>query len=159
MSDIVDPATRSRMMAGIRGRDTKPELIVRSGLHRAGYRYRLHDPRLPGRPDLVFPGRRAVIEVRGCFWHGHDCGLFRWPATRPEFWRKKIAGNIARDQRNRDALLTSGWRVAEVWDCQLKGRNRKEPDAIIGRLSAFLEGSEAFLSIGGDQTVTIRDDE
>lgn len=146
-------------MAGIRGKDTKPELLMRSGLHRAGYHFRLHDRRLPGRPDLVFASKRAVIEVRGCFWHGHDCALFRWPATRPEFWRDKIAGNVTRDARNREALLDAGWRTAEVWECQIKGPDRKDPAAILERLSAFLEGSERVLSIGGAQTVTIREDE
>lgn len=143
------------MMAGIRGRDTKPELLIRSGLHRMGYRFRLHGAKLPGRPDLVFAGRRAVIDVRGCFWHGHDCHLFRWPATRREFWRDKIAGNIARDGRNREALLNGGWRMAEVWECQLKGRERQPIEVVMDALSGFLDGNDHRLVIGLDRTVAV----
>jgi len=142
-------------MAGIRGRNTKPELLIRSGLHRMGYRFRLHGKGLPGKPDMVFASRRAVIEVRGCFWHGHDCPLFRWPATRPEFWREKIATNIARDARNREALLAQGWRVAEVWECQLRGLGRRPVDEVVGELAGFLRSPSPFLSIGGSQTVTV----
>lgn len=146
------------MMAGIRGRDTKPELLIRSGLHRMGFRYRLHGKGLPGRPDLVFASRRAVIEVRGCFWHGHDCPLFRWPATRPEFWREKIAANIARDVRNREALLAQGWRMAEVWECQLKGPLQRPVGEVLDELDGFLRSKAPFLSVGGSQTVTICDE-
>ena len=140
-------------MAGIGGRNTKPELLIRSGLHRMGYRFRLHDRRLPGKPDLVFPSRRAVIEVRGCFWHGHDCHLFRWPATREEFWRAKIAGNIARDRRNREQLMEEGWRIAEVWECQIKGRERQPAGEVLDELADFLEDDEERLVIGADRTV------
>lgn len=145
-------------MAGIRGRNTKPELLIRWGLHRMGFRYRLHGKGLPGRPDLVFTSRRAVIEVRGCFWHGHDCPLFRWPATRPEFWREKIATNITRDARNRQALLDRGWRLAEVWECQLKDRGRRPVDEVVAELAVFLRSASPFLSIGTSQTVTISEE-
>ena len=158
MTDIVDAATRSRMMAGIRGQHTKPELLIRSGLHRMGFRFRLHGSRLPGRPDLVFPRYGAVIEMRGCFWHGHGCPLFRWPATRPAFWQEKIAGNIRRDARNREALLVLGWRIAEVWECQLRGPGRTDPARLLDRLATFLRSSEPALSFGGDQTVMIPDE-
>lgn len=155
MTDVVAPATRSRMMAGIRGRNTKPELLIRSGLHRMGFRFRLHGKSLAGKPDMVFASRRAVIEVRGCFWHGHDCRLFRWPATRQEFWREKIATNITRDARNRDTLLDQGWRMAEVWECQLKGPRRRPVAEVLDELAAFLRSPATFLSVGGSQTVTI----
>ena len=156
MPDIVDEATRSRMMAGIRGRDTKPEMLIRTGLHRMGFRFRLHDGRLPGRPDLVFFARNAAIEVRGCFWHGHDCHLFRWPGTRREFWHEKISGNIARDARNRAALLDAGWRLAEVWECHLKGREGQPAEEVLQRLAVFLQGDEKRLVIGADRNVEIR---
>ncbi len=143
------------MMAGIGPADTKPELMLRRGLHALGYRYRLHDRRLPGRPDMVFPGRRAVILVHGCFWHGHDCHLFRWPGTRPQFWRDKIGGNIARDARTRTQLLEEGWRVAEVWECTLRGRERWPFKDVLARLTAFLDGDEALVSLGTDATVTV----
>lgn len=143
-------------MAGIRGRDTRPELLIRSGLHRLGYRFRLHDRKLPGRPDLVFRSRMAAIEVRGCFWHGHDCHLFRWPGTRQEFWQAKISANIVRDQRNRELLLEAGWRLAEVWECQLKGRHRQSPEQVLSALAAFLEGKGPRCVIGTDRTVAVR---
>ena len=93
MADVVDRKTRSRMMSGIRGKNTRPELLIRKGLHARGFRFRLHDKRLPGKPDLVLPKYSAVIFVHGCFWHGHDCHLFKWPQSRREFWRKKITRN------------------------------------------------------------------
>jgi DNA mismatch endonuclease, patch repair protein len=124
LADIVDKATRSRMMAGIRAKHTRPELVIRSGLHRRGFRFRLHDKRLPGKPDLVLAKYRAVIQVQGCFWHGHDCGLFKWPSTRQDFWRRKITGNQQRDQRNLAALEALGWRCLTIHECALKGRGR-----------------------------------
>ena len=150
-------------MAGIRGRDTKPELLIRTGLHALGLRFRLgHGYRvrgrlLPGRPDLVFPGRRAVIMVHGCFWHGHACALFRWPATREQFWREKITVNIARDRRVRMQLVESGWRVLEIWECQLKGRDRTPIGEVLDRCREFVASGEVVASIGDDQIVTTED--
>lgn len=141
------------MMSGIKGANTAPELAIRSGLHRLGYRFRLHDRKLPGRPDIVLRSRGVVIEVRGCFWHGHDCNLFRWPKSRGEFWAQKIIGNINRDTRNRLALLNAGWRVAEVWECQLKGPQRRPLDDVLETLSEFLQSSTSHIVIGGEQTV------
>lgn len=112
------------MMAGIRGANTKPELVIRLGLHGLGFRYRLHDRRLPGKPDIVLPRYRAVVLVHGCFWHGHDCALFKWPKSRDSFWRGKIDGNKVRDARAEQALRDDGWRVLRVWECALKGRGR-----------------------------------
>ena len=120
MADVVDTATRSRMMAGIRGADTRPELVLRRELHRRGFRYRLHVRGLPGRPDMVFPRWRAALFVHGCFWHGHGCTLFRWPKNNEAFWRTKIEGNRARDTRKADALRQAGWRVGSVWECALR---------------------------------------
>lgn len=134
-------------MAAIRAANTKPELLIRRSLHALGFRYRLNDRRLPGRPDLVFPRRAAVLFVNGCFWHGHECALFRWPATRPDFWRDKIEGNVRRDVRAEDALIASGWRVGIVWECALKGRGHPPLHAVIDSLTAFLEGSEVFVSV------------
>ncbi|WP_162071038.1 very short patch repair endonuclease [Burkholderia sp. THE68] len=125
MIDVVDSATRSRMMSGIRGRDTKPEILLRSALHRRGYRFRLHVRELPGKPDIVFPGRRAVVFVHGCFWHGHDCPLFKWPQTRPEFWKQKILRNRQNDEKAVAALQAAGWRVGIVWECSLRKSDKK----------------------------------
>ena len=102
--DVHDKATRSRNMAAIRGSDTKPEMMIRRGLHARGFRFRLHDRKLPGRPDLIFPRHRAVLFVHGCFWHGHGCHLFKWPSTREDFWRQKIGANVARDETSKEAL-------------------------------------------------------
>ena len=145
------------MMAGIGPRNTKPEMMIRRGLHALGWRYRLHLKDLPGRPDLVFPGRKAVIFVHGCFWHGHDCALFRWPSTREDFWKAKISGNVRRDHRVRDELIAMGWRVLDVWECTMRGRHRLPPEEVLAGCVAFLEGSAAQASIGADQTVTVDD--
>jgi DNA mismatch endonuclease (patch repair protein) len=149
MADIVPPATRSRMMAGIRGADTRPELILRSGLHRAGFRFRLHDRALPGCPDMVFVRRRAVLFAHGCFWHGHDCHLFRWPTTREAFWRAKIDRNRAVDARADAALAVAGWRRGVVWECALKGRTRLPEGEAVARCAAWLESDAATLDIRG----------
>jgi DNA mismatch endonuclease (patch repair protein) len=136
MVDIVDAETRSRMMRSIRGKDTKPELLLRRALHARGFRYRLHLKGLPGRPDLVFPKYRAVAFVHGCFWHRHPgCPKATTPATREDFWQNKFAENIARDRRNIDQLQSSGWRVLVVWECELA------PDAVaptVKRVSDWL---------------------
>lgn len=129
-------------MAAIRGADTKPEMLVRRALHARGFRYRLHDRRLPGRPDLIFPRYRAVLFINGCFWHGHDCPLFVWPKSRSEFWRAKIGGNIDRDLRNEAELEARGWRVGVIWECALKGAGRRDPGDVIDNITGFLEGAE-----------------
>lgn len=118
--DIVSPAVRSRMMGGIKGKDTMPERVVRSAAHRLGLRFRLHRKDLPGRPDLVFPKYRTVLFVHGCFWHRHDCRLAAVPASRPEFWANKFSATVSRDVRNRLLLEAMGWRVAEIWECETR---------------------------------------
>lgn len=121
MADIVDAATRSRMMSGIRGKDTKPEFLVRRGLHARGFRFRLHGSKLPGRPDLVLPKYSAAVLVHGCFWHAHGCSLTKIPQTRPDFWRQKLEGNQARDARQLAELNDMGWRTLVIWECALRG--------------------------------------
>ncbi|MGY2267701.1 very short patch repair endonuclease [Pseudomonas sp. SDO5561_S422] len=119
--DIVDGVTRSRMMAGILGRNTKPELIVRRYLHACGYRYRLHRKDLPGKPDLVFSKYKLVIFVHGCFWHRHaNCVYATSPGSRRDFWEEKLNGNVSRDQKQISLLNAKGWRVVVVWECGLK---------------------------------------
>lgn len=142
MVDVVDAATRSRMMSGIRGRNTKPEILIRRLLHRRGFRFRLDVRELPGRPDIVLPRYRAAIFVHGCFWHGHDCPLFKWPQTRPEFWREKIARNRANDAKALAALAAQGWRIAIVWECAIRGADR-DVGALIEQLDTWLR-SGAF---------------
>lgn len=136
MADVFTPEQRSALMARIRGKDTKPEMVVRRMLHAMGYRFRVHRRDLPGRPDIVLPGRGAVIFVHGCFWHGHPgCRLAAVPATRRDFWLAKIATNRARDRRAVAALRRAGWSVAVVWEC----RTRK-PEELAARLRRFLDG-------------------
>jgi DNA mismatch endonuclease (patch repair protein) len=153
LADIVSQEVRSRMMAGIGPANTKPELLLRRGLHALGYRYKLHDKRLPGKPDMVFPRRRAVIFVNGCFWHGHACHLFRWPSTRSDFWRTKISGNVTRDVRVREQVAARGWRIADVWECVLKGKERIPLGDVLAACAKFLEGTEPYASIGAPSTV------
>ncbi|MFK0004185.1 very short patch repair endonuclease [Paenarthrobacter sp. NPDC090520] len=137
--DLLTPEQRSRNMSRIRGKDTKPELLVRSLLHSKGYRYRLHGQagagKLPGRPDLVFAGRRKVIFVNGCFWHFHDCKVgLHAPAANAEFWEAKRTRTRERDSQQRAQLHAAGWAVLTVWECELKNRSVLEE-----RLTDFLE--------------------
>jgi DNA mismatch endonuclease (patch repair protein) len=133
-------AERSRIMRSVKGKDTTPELVVRRWLHAHGYRFRLHRKDLPGRPDIVLPGRRALIFVHGCFWHGHDCPRGdRQPKANADYWRKKIDGNIARDRRHLDALAEMGWRTLIVWECETRLKAR---EAMAAKLDRFLEAKD-----------------
>jgi DNA mismatch endonuclease (patch repair protein) len=137
MVDVHPEATRSRNMAAIRGKNTRPEMLVRKSLHAAGYRFRLHNRKLPGSPDIVLRKHKAVIFVNGCFFHGHKCSYFRWPATRVDFWRAKIAGNRERDTRNLAQLRAKNWRVLIIWECALRGNRLKRAHAL-ARTTAWL---------------------
>ena len=136
-------------MARIRGKNTKPELLIRKALHARGFRYRIHCKDLPGNPDMCFPKHRAVIFVHGCFWHGHDCHLFKWPKTRPEFWSAKIARNREVDGLAEQKLLSEGWRVATIWECALKGRERLDLDNISQCCADWLRSERSSLVIRG----------
>jgi DNA mismatch endonuclease (patch repair protein) len=145
MADIVDPATRSRMMSGIRSVDTRPELLVRRHLHAAGFRFRLHARALRGRPDLVLPRWKAAVFVHGCFWHRHPgCRYATTPATRPDFWREKFERNLERDAAVRVALEEEGWRVATVWECAL----RREPAQTLDALAAWIRSGAPGAEFG-----------
>ncbi|MFO7774362.1 MAG: DNA mismatch endonuclease Vsr [Candidatus Hydrogenedentota bacterium] len=134
MSSNSDSA-RSRTMRQVKDRDTTPEMMVRREIHRLGYRYRLHRKDLPGKPDLVFPGRRKVIFVHGCFWHGHDCARgARVPKTNREYWTNKITRNVERDRLNRERLDALGWDSMVVWECELKDKA-----ALIRQVQTFLD--------------------
>ena len=150
VADITDPKTRSRMMSQIKSKDTKPELAIRKRLYAMGYRYRLHVKRLPGKPDIVFPGRKALVFVNGCFWHYHDCHLFKMPATRREWWRAKLEGNRRRDELNQTTLLAAGWRVMVVWECAWRKKNREtEYDQITANIARWLESTASTGLIRG----------
>lgn len=121
MADVHNKATRSFNMSRIKGKDTKPELVVRKFLYSKGFRYRLHDKRLPGKPDIVLPKYKTVIFINGCFWHGHEgCKYFVVPKTRTEWWVEKISKNIYNDQKNMNSLIEMGWKVIVLWECELK---------------------------------------
>ena len=124
-------------MSGIRGKNTRPEIVLRHGLHGLGFRYRLHG-KLPGKPDLVFAKYRAVIFVHGCFWHKHECHLFKWPSTRRKFWRQKIEGNCCRDIGACAKLVEVGWRILTVWECAFKGRFRWDEEELIAAAANWL---------------------
>lgn len=135
MVDTISPEYRSEIMSRVRAKDTKPEMVVRRMLHAAGYRYRLHARDLPGKPDLVFPGRRKVVFINGCFWHRHrGCALARLPKSRTEFWTEKLERNRERDERNVEALREQGWEVLTVWECEVR-----DPATLMPRVVAFLE--------------------
>lgn len=135
MADIVSPEIRSRLMSRIRGKNTKPEQIVRRGLFARGFRFRLHDPKLPGRPDLVLPRYRTVIFVNGCFWHGHCCHLFRMPSTNVGFWETKIRRNRENDTRNIADLTSAGWKTVSVWECAFRGKSEDEVAEVLDSLA------------------------
>ncbi len=137
MNDVFSPAERSRVMRAVKGENTAPERIVRSLVHRLGFRFRLQGKDLPGKPDLVLPRHRVVIFVHGCFWHGHACPRgSRKPKTRADYWEQKFGGNVLRDQRTRRALQRAGWRVLTIWECQTKARKREQLAARIKRFIA-----------------------
>jgi DNA mismatch endonuclease (patch repair protein) len=134
MADVHTKAQRRFNMSRIRGKNTKPELVLRRALHRAGFRYRLHVKDLPGKPDLVFPSRRAVIFVHGCYWHRHSCRFGKVRAkTNAEFWETKLHGNVLRDRRHRAAIQKLGWRVLVVWECELRSDS-----PVYDRIAQFL---------------------
>ncbi|MEJ8811840.1 very short patch repair endonuclease [Variovorax ureilyticus] len=150
MVDVVSPQIRSRMMSGIRGKNTKPEVVVRRALFAAGYRFRLHRRDLPGAPDVVLPSRKIAIFAHGCFWHMHEgCKNSKLPSTRPEFWRNKLAGNVERDRKAIEALLSDGWRVLVVWECAT--RDPAASTTMPKSLSQWIESAEATGYISGAQ--------
>lgn len=126
MSDVVTKQTRSRMMAGIRSRHTKPELLVRKALHARGFRYSLRLSTLFGKPDIVLPRWKVAIFVHGCFWHSHGCHLSKLPSSNTEFWDKKLHGNQSRDAMVISELVRNGWRVAKVWECATRGKTAQQ---------------------------------
>lgn len=147
MTDIVDQQTRSRMMSGIRGKNTKPELALRRALHVRGFRFRLHSGKVHGRPDLVLPKHGAVVFVHGCFWHRHQgCRYTTTPSTRPEFWQAKFEANVARDIAVRTRLRDGQWRVATIWECAL--RKPEQVALAADALSTWLLGDGVEINIG-----------
>ena len=147
-TDVLTPEQRRFVMSRIRGKDTKPEVVIRHGLHSRGLRYRLHVAAVPGKPDMVFPKYRTVVFVHGCFWHGHNCSLFQWPKTRAAFWKAKINRNRERDREVLAELKADGWRALVVWECALKGRHKRALPDVLSDAEAFIRyGRESFPEI------------
>ena len=146
MTDVVDKKTRSRMMSGIKGKNTKPEISIRKSLYKRGFRYRLHSVKFPGKPDIVLKKYNAVIFIHGCFWHGHNCHLFKWPKSRTDFWTKKIEYNKLNDQKVIDQLKMMKVRICIVWECSIKGAN-KDLSAIVDKIENWLNGKKFYMEI------------
>jgi DNA mismatch endonuclease (patch repair protein) len=152
--DVLTPDQRRRCMATIKGRNTKPEIVLRKALFSLGLRYQLHQKRLPGTPDLVFPKHRAVVFIHGCFWHGHGCKLFVVPATNREFWVNKIGGNGSRDKKVICALKALGWRVMTVWECTIRGRDGLPVVEVAGKISRWLHTRKPMGELPGRPAVS-----
>lgn len=148
MADVHTPLQRSHNMSQVRSKDTSPERIVRSLIHRRGFRFRLHSTKLPGKPDIVLPKFKAVVFVNGCFWHKHLCPLFKWPRTNVEFWRSKINANAERDSGSMTQLAALGWRVCTVWECAIKGP-RKDLERVESQLAKWIPSAKGSVEIGG----------
>lgn len=147
MADVVSPAVRSRMMSGIKGKNSQPEILIRKMLFGAGYRFRLHRRDLPGTPDIVLPRRKIAIFVHGCFWHAHEgCKYFKVPATRPEFWIAKLQSNVDRDKRAFETLRTMGWRVLCVWECAT--RESETAKSLLERMISWIDSDIGIEEIG-----------
>lgn len=152
MADVLTPAQRHFNMSRIKGKDTKPEMLVRRGLHSRGLRYVLHDRSLPGRPDLVFPKHRTAAFIHGCFWHAHGCALSKLPATRQDFWQAKMAANVARDHKAIDVLRADGWRILVIWECALRGSGRLPQDDLFDGAAEFVRNDAGpILDIAGQK--------
>lgn len=136
-------------MSRIRGKDTHPETLIRKSLFARKFRYLLHPRIIPGKPDIYLPKYEAAIFVNGCFWHGHECVLFKWPLTRKQFWKEKISGTIARDIKKRQEIELMGIRVLYIWECALKGTNRIELSEVIDTTVQWLRSGQDFFEIMG----------
>ena len=147
--DIVSPEVRSRMMSGIRTRNTKPEVLFRKGLHGRGYRYRLHPTDIPGKPDFVLARHRVATFVHGCFWHQHDCALFKMPSTRRDFWQAKLDRNRRRDAAVAENVVMAEWRLLTVWECAIRGRHQIGLDTALDQVEQWLPTTEPRLQIRG----------
>jgi len=153
MVDVLTSEQRRYNMSRIKGGNTKPELLIRRALHAEGFRYRLHQRDLAGRPDIVLPKYHTVIFVHGCFWHGHDCHLVKKVDTRAEFWQSKLSGNVARDRDAMGALQADGWKVAVVWECALRGTTKRPLRTVTRHLTKYITGGKAaVLDIAGTES-------
>lgn len=144
--DIVNKQTRSRMMSGIKGKDTQPELLIRRMLHKDGFRFRIHVKHLPGKPDIVLRKYNAVIFIHGCFWHMHDCKYFKWPKSRMDFWRNKLTRNHFNDMINMGKLFGTGWRICIIWECSIRDK-ANDIGELKSRIVKWLTHGNDFLEV------------
>lgn len=149
--DIVSREKRRSMMSGIRSKDTKPEMRIRKALYSRGYRYRLHSSKIPGKPDIIMRKCNAVIFIHGCFWHGHNCKLFRLPKTRTAFWENKINTNRKRDRQVISMLQKDGWRIAVIWECSMRGKGKMNFKDLMDRLTDWIESDSKTLTLTGEE--------
>ncbi len=157
MTDVHSPAIRRKNMQAIRAKNTTPEKRIRKLLYRLGYRFRLHHKKLPSKPDIVLAKYNAVILIHGCFWHGHDCHLFKVPKTRTDFWMQKITNNRLRDQRQVKALEELGYRVMIVWECAIKGRFKISEDTLELALAEWINENKKSSELSGTDTANSGD--
>lgn len=148
--DKISPESRSHVMSCIHSKNTKPELIVRKALHALGFRYRIHCKELPGSPDLVLPKYKAVIQINGCFWHGHNCHLYRPPKSKVDFWNQKITKNQTRDMSNKSHLINLGWRLMVVWECAIQGKTKLDTSVLISLIENWILVGNDFVELQGN---------
>ncbi len=156
MADIFNAQKRREIMASVSAKNTAPEMFLRKCLHQRGFRYRLHDKRLPGTPDLVFRRFNAVVFINGCFWHGHDCPLFRIPSSNREFWQKKFDTNRTRDAQNKQLLMDKNWRMLIVWECSMRGRGKLAVDELVSRVENWLQSENNYMEVRGSAGVSVK---
>lgn len=150
MVDVHDKSTRSKNMAAIKAKNTKPEILLRKALHKAKFRFRVNVKKLRGTPDIVLPKYRTCIFVNGCFWHMHDCEMFVLPKSNTSFWKEKLSANKKRDKKNYEALISEHWKVVLVWECCLKGRDKIPPETVVERIKYVCNSGTAH-----DNVITI----
>jgi len=147
MIDRVSPHQRSQMMASVKGKNTRPEMLIRRMLHKEGFRFRIHRKDLPGNPNIVLPKHNALILVNGCFWHGHTCNRSTLPKTNTSFWEEKIEKNVARDKNNISKLLAEGWRVCVIWECAVKPKKALDANQVSLRISSWIKSKNNYYEI------------
>jgi len=150
MTDVFNREKRSEIMSKIKSKDTKPEMIIRKSLHGMGYRYRLHVKSLPGKPDIYLPKYNTVIEVMGCFWHGHDCHLGSSPKSNREYWTNKITRNKERDQLNNEKILDKGLKLLNIWECSIMGKSSWDLENLLEEIERFIFNDQNYLEIEGN---------
>lgn len=156
-NDVLSTEQRRYCMSRIRGKNTKPELIIRKALFKQGFRYRINNTKLLGKPDITLSKFKVVIFVHGCFWHGHNCHLFKWPKTNESFWRHKIKKNIERDTKIKKQLISQGWRVFTIWECALRGKSRISLDLIIESCKTLINSTTQKAEISGNDLISTID--